>query len=61
MVSKDRITVASKLKLFQSDDLLISGFFSSISSFNESILEGENGEVKSINGMVSNLYLEITL
>lgn len=48
IISKDGLPIASKLKLFQSDDVLISGFFSAISSFNESVLEGESGEVKSI-------------
>lgn len=48
IISKDGLPVASKLKLFQSDEVLISGFFSAISSFNESVLEGESGDVKSI-------------
>ena len=48
IISKDGLPMASKLKLFQSDDVLISGFFSAISSFNEAVLEGEAGEVKSI-------------
>ena len=48
IISKDGLPMASKLKLFQSDDVLISGFFSAISSFNEAVLEGEQGEVKAI-------------
>ena len=48
IISKDGLPLASKLNLFQSDDILISGFFSAISSFNEAVLEGEKGEVKSI-------------
>ena len=48
IITKDGLPIASKLKLFQSDDILISGFFSAISSFNEAVLEGERGEVKAI-------------
>ena len=58
IISKDGLPIASKLKLFQSDDILISGFFSAISSFNDAVLEGESGEVKSIKRGEREIILE---
>ena len=58
IISKEGLPVASKLKLFHSDDVLISGFFSAISSFNESVLEGEGGAVKSIKRGQREIILE---
>lgn len=47
LVSKDGgLPIASQLRLFQSDEVLISGFFSALSSFNEELEKGS--EVRSI-------------
>jgi hypothetical protein len=58
IMSMDGLPIASKLALFQSDDILISGFFSAISSFNEAVLEGEAGELRSIKRGEREIILE---
>jgi hypothetical protein len=44
----DGIPIASRLELFQSDDVLISGFFSAITSVSKELDEDEKAELKSI-------------
>jgi hypothetical protein len=42
LITKQGLPLASHIELFQSDEILISGFFSALSMFNKSLEEGES-------------------